>query len=284
MEWYSTKFQIRAGRQIFAFGNQLTIDNRFDMAELVFNSRSVDVSVFGGVLAHKTSREAFSCMREQVYERTTCWRKFCNSDWGDFGMAGATLSARLLEGHNQQFMAMWQNAKQSHRDATFFSLYLNGKLPFDIRYFEEAVYQKREESDQFGYSLILQRYFRNKHIANLQFNLGAVYGTANDNEKFSPLYGSQWLGERQRYAVQQGNVLFGEMKLFPKFIKASNVSAAYYLNYLKEESEPYSDELDIGIKTQLSDRQRFWLVYSLLNNVGDLERVHQIKLETRLIF
>jgi hypothetical protein len=111
-------FTVRFGRQILAFGNQLVLDNRFDSVELALDNEKLDVSLLGGVLAVDVVREGRSCLREAVYENRPCWKGFCNANWGDFWMAGATIAPRLSRQHRTQLLLLHQGTPDG-RDAAF---------------------------------------------------------------------------------------------------------------------------------------------------------------------
>ena len=286
-ELYVGSAIIRTGRQLYTFGNQLVLDNRFDMAEVAFDTDKVGISFFGGALAYETSREAISCMRWREYYNSVCWKGFClDTEYSDHLLYGGIVEPKLSARHNQQLLILYQDApNEDNYDAIIASLYLNGKLGKRFRYSIETAYQKRENTEQFGVMAFLHRFIRfDGAMPNIRLKLGYLYGSQNDDEKFAPLYESAWLGERQKYSTHQGNTRFWERKIHPKFSENVKFDLNYYLHSLHGKSEFYSDELDFGMQYQFSPKYRFWLMYSLLNNIGDLERVHQLKLETRLIF
>jgi len=280
---------IRFGRMNIAFGNQLVLDNWFDSAELFLSIKKFDVSLFGGVLAKDVARGTSSCQHEIVYENEMCWTKICKTDWGDHKLLGATLSYSFLKSHRQKLFLMRQDTPHKSRNSDIASLYLNGKLISNLNYFVEMAYQQHETpgsspADTIGFSGMVKGHFRSERAGLFQAGLGYLYGEKDENKPFGPIYGSLWLGERQLYMATEDRVLYVETEFVPAFSEHLKLKTLYYLQFSREDGSLESDELDVGLSFKASDKRRFWIVYSLLNIQGDLERKQQIKLETRLIF
>lgn len=272
---------IRSGRMNLAFGNQLVLDNWFDSVELNLSLKKLDVSLFGGILAKDVARGVSSCQHCIVYENRLCWTNICKSDWGDHKLLGATLSYKLLKEHHQSLLIMKQETPYESMDSDIASLYFNGKLISNFKYFGELGYQKYKTSEStIGFSGIIRGYFKKENVGLFQVGLGYLY----ENKPFDPVYGSLWLGERQRYMVTNGKVLSFETEFTPSFTKYLKFGTYYYLQLSRNDNSAVSNEIDLEALIKFSDKRRFWLVYSILNFQGELEKKQQVKLETRLIF
>jgi hypothetical protein len=279
---------LKAGRRNLAFGNALALDNWFDSVELEMDLGKLDLSLFGGVLAKDVARGTSSCQHEIVYENLLCWTKICQADYGEHQILGASISLNLLKDHKQNVLLMRQEAPGDDRDADIASVYMNGRLVSTLKYFVEGAYERYRTStggvNTYGLSGILRGYVRNDKVGMLQFGLGYLYGSESDGLPFAPIYGSLWLGERQRYWVKNGNIGYLQTKFSPMNSKHLNLSASYFHQLSKEDSLSESDELDLGIDLKLTDSKKIGLVYSLTNLADSSERKSQIKLETRLVF
>ena len=92
----------------------------------------------------------------------------------------------------------------------------------------------------------------------------------------------QW-GERQHYSAHQGFILGLRHKWIPDFTHHLEGRIDYFLQLDRHSFSGLSDELDIGLVMKLSGSKRIKMVYSVLN-IGDaFSRVHQVKLETRIV-
>ena len=273
---------LHAGRDVLAFGNGMVIDNFFDQATAQFDFGSASVLIGGGVLANDVAREATSCQRGAVYEYYPYWKQILASDWGDYRMGFVETGFSLIPKHHQQLMLLYtDSAIDNEQDSLTADMYLNGNLGAGFKYFTEAALQYYTESQDVygGASLLVSKNFPFA-ATQQQIQAGLLLAQRDDAQRFAPIYESLWIGERYRYSLYEGNIFY--LKETVNFDKLKPVSVT--TQYSRKFSGDASDELDVGLELDVTQKYRFFFIYSALNLASDYEMTHQFQFQTRLVF
>jgi hypothetical protein len=163
--------------------------------------------------------------------------------------------------------------------------FLNGKLPLDLTYFLEVAGQKYDELERWywGAAPILARNLEAGEWMKNFLRVGFLYGSRDEEGRFAPLFESLWVGERYRYSVYNGKVAFFEDEF--SFSRPAWLSYLVRLASVRDydSNASRSDEVDAGLTIKPDERYRVFFTYSVLNLTGDLDRVEQVKVATRVI-
>ncbi len=287
IEWIPGPLLFRLGRQNLIFGNGLVLDHWFDAGQLDWEIGWLTGSIFGGALAVDVAR---SCQKKEVVEHLGCWKTLCSAEWGKHTLFGSTLSTRWLARQYVSLMVMHQNVRRPgilDRSATFASLYLRGSLNGGFSYFGELGLQLPDQVNTvmekgWGSSVFVQKMWKT-HVGSVQSRWGFLYGSGEEKAVFSPLFERMQWGERQHFSAHQGLILGLRHKWIPDFTRHLEGQIDYFRQMDLHSFSGLSDELDIGFAFKLSGSKWIKMVYSVLN-IGDaFSRIHQVKLETRIV-
>lgn len=280
------KFNLSLGRQEVQLANGLIMDEFLDALHLDFQFGSFELRAGAGVLALSVAKEALSCSKCLFFEYRSCWKGFCDSNYGDFKtgyiQASASLNSKVTAGLLYQKVAAAEKAYDSDLAGIFIDL----NLPFRWRTSIEGAMQKLSlhEALAFGYYASLYRSWRIGGVGTLQVRFQDLYGSAKGSVIFSPIFGNLHLGDRQHYSVRQGHTSAFGLKLTPEFYKRLTINASYLVNARKDWFSWTTDEIDIGFEWRPfgTDLGRFYAGYARAFTKRGF--VHQLALETRISF
>jgi len=282
LTYESDAVSFHVGRDLLAFGNSMILDNFFDQVSMQFDAGAVSFRAGGGALANDVAREAVSCQRGGVYEYYPYWKQTLDAAWDDhlFGFVETNFALRPKQ-YQQILLLYTDSAVDPAQDAWIGDLFLNGTLPGGVKYFMEGALQYYSTSANVygGASFIASKSMAFAGTKQ-QFQFGALVAQRDTAQRFAPIYESLWLGERYRYSVYEGDLLY--LKNTVNFDNLKPISLV--TQYTQKISGARSDELDVGLQLSFTEKYRFFLTYSALNLTGDYEMTHQFQFHTRLLF
>ncbi|MCP2620234.1 hypothetical protein NLC35_03195 [Candidatus Aminicenantes bacterium AC-334-K16] len=277
--------EIVAGRQEIRVGSGLVLNDFFDGLATQISIGDFELNFGAGLLALPIAKKTLSCQKCYFYEYKSCWKGFCNADYGDFKMIFAGILKRL--GPNTFGVNYLHTfSKDPHFDSAVISSYGRIKLPLGVRSVSEFAVQRLFYSNEWAYGFYweLSRVWRARKIGTFIVKLQNIYGSKIDNTFFSPVFGNIFLGERMHYSIRQGNTFGASIKILPRFWRAIDLYTAYFVNSREYFSPLLTDEFDIGINIRFdrSNKIRSSILFSRANTTRGL--IHQLRFDVRLTF
>ncbi len=280
LEYYieSLELNIKAGRQLITAGTGLVFDDFFDGLSLEGSFAGMELYAGAVVPALQVAREGLYCQPCFFYEFKSCWKRICQTDYGDHRLAFLMLGTSAARGQKVSFLFLRAATQDPVLSSSAFALIWRNKFPLRFRVASEMALQRFDQNGEFawGWNLQVYRSIRLGEAASLYLKLTDLYGSVRDNVLFSPVYGNIRLVE---YTPRQGHTAGLQLQLTPSFFHSLTLLLSYYRNYL------FDSQLFEGgfrIIAGRTGRLRVYLTFEHFQ-LGDAEE-NQLKLETRIAF